>query len=106
MSQGAAARLLGGLALAVTVVGLGSLASLVSFFAVGGVFGPVNDVGNGVLAVLCGTMALAWLYAVPAPGRGLVAATGLAVVGGAVAVVGSVLILVDVTGFFLAGLVS
>lgn len=94
------------LALAVGVVGLGAWVSLIVFFAVGGPFGFINDVGNAALALCSGALATTSLRSTVSPRKGLVVATGLAVVGTTVAVVGSVLIIFGVTGYFLAGLVS
>lgn len=92
-------------ALAVAVVDLVAVASLVTFFAVGGPFGMVNDVANAVLGVA--SAALAWLHrraAKPAgPGWPAVAA---AAVGGALMMLGSVLVVSGRTGWYLAGLVS
>jgi hypothetical protein len=105
MSQGAT-RSLDRLALAVGVVGLGAWVSLIVFFAVGGPFGLINDVGNGALAVCSGALATAALRSTPYPRKGLIVATGLAVVGTIVAVLGSVLVILEITGYFLAGLVS
>jgi hypothetical protein len=81
-------------------VALASCISLILFFVVGGPFGTINDLGNGILAVLCGVLAFA-LYA---PGRTV--ATTVAVAGAATSVVGSFLVISDTTGYFLAGLVS
>lgn len=100
-------RRLSGLTMTLAVVGLGSCLSLIMFFVMGGPFGAINDVGNGALGLLSGGLAVAlWRSGVaPNPGIGVVASS-VAVLGAAVTVVGSVLILSDATGFFLAGLVS
>ena len=89
------------------VVGLLSWVSLIVFFIVGDPFGAINDVGNGVLALLSGALAVTLRPATVAANSGMeLLATGVAVLGSAIAVVGSVLILWDITDFFLAGLVS
>lgn len=75
-------------------------ASLIIFFVVGGPFGTINDLDNGVLAVLCAVLALL-LHP-----RRRIAATTIATVGAATSVVGSLLVLSDTTGYFFAGLVS
>ena len=89
------------LAFVTGVVALASFASLVIFFIVGGLFGPLNDAGNGLTGVL--SAALAWRLGGGAAGR---FGVWLAVAGGLVVAVGSALILSGTTGFFLAGLVS
>ena len=89
------------LAIVTGVVALASFASLFIFFAVGGVFGPLNDAGNGLTGILAA--ALAWRLGGGVAGR---AGVWLAVAGGLVTAIGSALILSGTTGFFLAGLVS
>jgi len=96
-------RNLGWLALVVGIVGLASLLSLIVFYVAGGPFGAINDVGNAVLGVLSAVLAWMVLRSGAGPGYLWVAIAG---VGAAVTVVGSVLILTDTTGYFLAGLVS
>jgi hypothetical protein len=88
------------LRLAIGVVGLGSVTCLALLFAVGEPFGRLNDLGNATLAVLSGVLA-ATLRRHVHP-----LATGIAVIGSAVAVAGSGLVISGTTGFFLAGLVS
>lgn len=94
-------------AIALGAVGLGSLVSLIAFFVVGGPLGAINDVGNGVLGLLSGALAVtSWRSAAaPRPGNDALAVSA-AVLGAMVTVVGSVLVLSETTGFFLAGLVS
>lgn len=86
------------LAIAVGVVAILSAVSLALFFAVQGPFGLINDVLNGVLAILAG--ALAWTIS------GSAALVYVAFLGAVIAVAGSVLVITGITGFFLAGLVS
>jgi hypothetical protein len=89
------------------VVGLLSWLSLIVFFIVGDPFGTLNDIGNGALGVLSAALAVTLRPAVTAPNPGVkVLASSTAVLGAAITVVGSVLILWDITGFYLAGLVS
>ena len=89
------------------VVGLLSWLSLIVFFIVGDPFGALGDVGNGALGLLSGVLAVTLWPAAVAPNPGMkVLASSAAVLGAAIAVVGSVLILWDITGFYLAGLVS
>ncbi len=88
-------------------VGVTGLVAISLFAARGGVFGPLNDVCNGAMAAL--TAALAWrLYPwhrTQAP-RQSGAVLGAAWAGALIAVVGSILVLLRVTGWYLAGLVS
>ena len=86
------------LAVAVGAVAILSAVSLALFFAIQGPFGTINDVLNGVLAVLAG--ALAWTLS------GSVGLVYIALLGALIAVAGSVLVITGTTGFFLAGLVS
>jgi hypothetical protein len=86
------------LAIAVGAVAIASAISLTLFFAIQGPFGTINDVLNGVLAILAG--ALAWTMS------GSVALVYVAILGALIAVVGSALVITGATGFFLAGLVS
>ncbi|MEU4194030.1 hypothetical protein AB0E69_19170 [Kribbella sp. NPDC026611] len=81
------------------VVGLLTCACLIVFYTIGEPFGAINDVGNAAYGVL--SLALAWQLRPHHP-LGL----GLAAVGAVLTVVGTVLVLSDATGFYLAGLVS
>ncbi len=79
--------------------------SLVLFFAIGGVFGLLNDVCNGVEAIL--SVVLAWalypLYRAQSPLSSRYALIA-AWVGALIATTGSALIIFDFTGWYLAGL--
>jgi len=97
-------RDIGRLALAVGVVAAGSAVCLGTFFAVGGPFGSINDVGNAATGVLSGW--LAWRLRSRSRGRVADAALGAALAGAALTVVGSALVVSGTTGFFFAGLVS
>lgn len=88
------------LALIHGIVGLATCLCLILLFLGADAFGPINDVGNGVLGLL--SAGLAWLLA-ERSGRAFV---GIAVLGAVITVVGSVLVMTGATGFFLAGLVS
>jgi hypothetical protein len=87
-----------GIAFALGVTALASGASLIVFFAVGGPFGRINDVGNATVGVLGAALAVvtleraAWVW--------------LAALGATLTIVGSVLVITDITGYFFAGLVS
>lgn len=97
----------GGLALAVAVVTVLATLSLGLLFAVGQPFGSLNDAGTGLEAVL--TALLAWLllaqYRAASPVLGTLALL-TAVLGAAVTVWGSYLVISGRTGFVLAGLYS
>jgi hypothetical protein len=88
------------LRLAIGAFGLGSVTCLALLFAVGEPFGRLNDLGNATLAILSGILAVVERRHVHP------LATGLAIVGAAVACAGSGLVISGTSGFFLAGLVS
>jgi hypothetical protein len=94
---GGSARALAAVLAAVTVM---TLVCLIVFFAVGEPWGSLNDAGNALMALLCGAFAVS-LYRATS-----VVATSLAVLGAAVGLLGSYLVMTDTTGYFLAGLVS
>ena len=104
MMDEVSARNTGRLAIAAGVVAAGSALSLATYFAVGGPFGTINDVGNAAAGVLGGC--LAFRLRGQLPGRLGDVAVAAAVVGAALTVVGSALVVSHTTGFFLAGLVS
>lgn len=95
------------LAMAVGAVLVTSVASLALFFAVGKPFGAINDWTVGLAGLLSGLLALAIRSRNPvgAPGSGTIA-TGAAVVGAAIIVAGSALVISQATGFLVAGLVE
>jgi hypothetical protein len=94
----------GRVVIAVGVVAIGSAACLAAFFAVGGPFGTINDIGNATTGVL--SAAVAWRMRSRIPGRRRGVAVGAALAGAAATVIGSALVVSGTTGFFLAGLVS
>jgi hypothetical protein len=90
--------------MAVATVDLLGVVCLILFFVVGGPFGFINDVANAVVGVL--SAVLAWLSpAIRSPGWHLLALAA-GVVGAIVMAIGSVLVIFDITGYYLAGLVS
>ena len=91
-------------ALATAVVSLLAVLSLIIFYAVGGPFGFLNDVANGLIGLL--SLALAWLWVRNRRDGWSTLAIACAVLGAIVMVLGSLLIIVDITGWYLAGLVS
>jgi len=94
----------GRLAIATGLVAVGSVVCLGAFFAIGGPVGTINDVGNATTGVLSGL--LAWRMRRQVAGTTGALAVGAAVVGAAVAVLGSSLVVSGTTGWMLAGLVS
>ena len=93
------------LALVTAVVDWLGVLSLIIFFAVGGgPFGFINDVANGLVGLL--SLALAWLWVPDLRTRWSMLGIGAATLGALIMVVGSTLIILDITGWYLAGLVS
>ena len=96
---------IGRLALLTAVVDLFGVVSLITFFAVGGgPFGFINDVANALVGLL--SMGLAWLWVPDFKTRWSTLAIAAATLGALVMVAGSTLIIFDITGWYLAGLVS
>ncbi|MFC6157021.1 hypothetical protein [Kribbella jiaozuonensis] len=81
-----------------SIVGFTTCACLLIFYATGEPFGSINDVGNAALGIL--SLVLAWLVH---PSRVLV---GVAAVGTVLTIVGTVLVMSGITGYYLAGLWS
>jgi hypothetical protein len=93
------------LALLTAVVDLFGVVSLIIFFAVGGgPFGFINDVANALVGLL--SMGLAWLWVPDLKTRWSTLAIAAATLGALVMAAGSTLIIFDITGWYLAGLVS
>lgn len=92
------------LAMAVAIVDLLGVVCLILLFAGGDLFGLINDVANAAVGILSAVLA-SLSPAVRPPGwRRL--ALAAAVIGAIVMVTGSVLVIFDITGYYLAGLVS
>ena len=76
---------------------------IVLFYVIGGPFGTLNDIFNGVAGILSG--ALAWLsfseFRLNSSANRI--AMILALIGGVIVVIGSILIVYDITGWLLAG---
>ncbi len=94
------------LAGAVGLVGPASAVSLGAFFAAGGPFGALNDVGNAVLGVLAGSLAVGCHRAGASGGTSGAVGTAAAVTGAGLTVAGTALVMSETTGYYLAGLVS
>ena len=92
------AALLAGVLVVLAVV------AIVLFFTVGGRFGAVNDALNAAFAIASGVLALLTVRRDTDLVDSVAAAIG--VLGAAVMVYGSYLVLSDSTGWFLAGVVS
>jgi len=96
---------IGWVAIATGIVGLLGLVFIILFFTVGQPFGTLNDICIGLAAIL--SAVLAWmLYPgnhVQAPLLSQVALV-VAFLGALVVVIGSVLVISGVTGWYLAGL--
>lgn len=85
------------------IVGFATCLCLIVFYLGADAFGSINDVGNAALGLLSG--GLAWRFQESAA-KVRPVFVGIAALGAMIIVVGSILILTDATGFFLAGLVS
>ena len=90
----------GRLATAAGVTALAADAAFVVFSAGVEPFGPINDVGNAIAGVLAGCVAWRLRHRAGGP------ATGLAIAGATVGVIGSWLVVSRTTGWLLAGFVS
>jgi hypothetical protein len=97
--------LIGWVSIAIGIVGLVGLAFIIVFFSKGQPFGTLNDICNGLAAILSGV--LAWLlYSQHYEGSWLLSliALILASLGALIVIVGSVLVISGKTGWFKAGL--
>jgi hypothetical protein len=93
------------LGLATALIDLLGVVSLIIFFAIGGgPFGLFNDVANGLVGLL--SLGLAWLWVTNRRSGWSTLALAAAALGAIAMVIGSVLIIFDLTGWYLAGLVS
>lgn len=99
-----ATSMAGWVALAAGAVGVAALLFIVLFYTVGGVFGPLNDICNGLLGILSGVLA-ALLYAPVRAEAPLLSLVGLilALIGAAVVALGSALVVSGRTDWFRAG---
>ena len=81
-------------------VAIAADATILAFFAVGEPWGTINDAAYAALGILAGTVA--WRLRA----YGGTTATGAAIAGGAIAAVGSSLVISHTTGWLLAGFVG
>ena len=92
--------MVGQLAITTGISGLLALVLLILFFTLGGPFGTLNDICNGLTGILSG--ALAWiLYKKFQTGLTFLI---LALLGALAIVLGSILVIFEITGWYLAGL--
>ncbi len=98
-------RTIGRLAIAIGIVCLINALTIVLMYTVAAFFGPLNDIGVAIEGILCAV--LAWMlypfYREQSPHPSLFALIA-AIAGGGLAVVGSGLVILRVTGWFLASL--
>jgi hypothetical protein len=88
------------LAMTTGIVGLLALVLLILFFTVGGPFGTLNDICNGLTGFLSGVLAWSLYMKLRIQPIFLL----LSSIGALTVALGSVLIIFDVTGWYLAGL--
>ena len=88
------------LAIVTGVSGLLALVLLILFFVVGGPFGTLNDICNGITGILSGL--LAWKLSRKSHSSAFfLTVSSIGTLG---VVIGSILIIYDITGWYLAGL--
>ncbi len=99
-------RTINRLTIAIGIVAIVGFVSIILFFTVGGLWGPLNDLSIAVEAILCA--ALAWMLhpfiRVQSPRLSQVTLIA-AILGSLIASVGSAFVIFRVTGYFLAGLI-
>jgi hypothetical protein len=92
--------MIGRLAITTGISGLLALVLLILFFTIGGPFGTLNDTCNGITGILSGV--LAW-----STSRKFQAGLpffALALIGALAVALGSILVIFEITGWYLAGL--
>lgn len=99
------AIMISSMAIATGVAGFIALIFIGLFFSIGGSFGTLNDIFNGLTAVL--SILLAWMLFTNYQGKSIGSSLiflVVAVIGTILAIVGSVLVISGKTGWYLAGL--
>ena len=91
----------GWVAIVLAIVIVATLVVLLIFFIVAGPFGPINDGGNALVGVLSAVLAALLVRHAGGP-----VGVAVVVIGAAVTVWGSWLVMTGTTGFILAGFVS
>jgi len=104
-SSGFSSTVIGWMAIATGMAGIFAMIFIALFYAVGSPFGTLNDIGNGLMALLSGGLAWA-LYAYDQEKLTTLdkALPILALIGMVVAIIGSVLVIFKFTDWILAGL--
>jgi len=90
----------GRLAITTGIFGLLALVFLILFFTIGGPFGILNDISNGVTGILSGVLAWSLFHKFHSGQTFLI----FSLIGALGVMVGSALIIYDITGWYLAGL--
>jgi len=93
----------GRVALATSIAGILATLLIILFYTVGGPFGTLNDVFNGVAGILSGVLAWTLRPAFHLNSSARWFMPPLAALGAVVVVIGSILIVFDFTGWVLAG---
>jgi hypothetical protein len=93
----------GRVALATGIAGFLATILIILFYTVGGSFGTLNDIFNGVAGLLSGVLAWTLRPAFHLNSSTRWAMPLLAAIGAIVVVIGSILIIFDITGWVLAG---
>jgi hypothetical protein len=91
-------------ALAIALVDATGIVCLMVFSIADGPFGTLNDIANGIAGALSALLAMQ-MYVRREPDR-LRIAPAASILGGAIMIIGSVLVIFEVTGWYFAGLVS
>lgn len=97
--------MIGRMAIASGIAGLLGLVFIILFFTVGQPFGTLNDICIGLAAILSGV--LAWMLYAEHPAQSPLlsqVALILALLGALIVAVGSVLVIFEIAGWYLAGL--
>src|SRR5690349_21844162 len=92
--------MIGRLAITTGISGLLALVLLILFFTVGGPFGTLNDIFNGLTGLLSGALAIGLSRQFQTGKIWLIFSS----LGTLFAVIGSVLVIYEITGWYLAGL--
>jgi hypothetical protein len=105
MTNSFSSDIIGRVAIATGISGLLGLVLIVLFFTIGQPFGTLNDIFIGLTAIL--SVVLVWMlypgYHTQSPILSQLALV-IAIVGGLVVVIGSVLVISGTTGWYLSGL--
>ena len=92
--------MIGRVAIITGVIGLLALVLLILFFTIGGPFGTLNDICNGLAGILSGILAWNLYTRFQMPLTFFI----LALIGSLAVALGSVLVIFEITGWYLAGL--